>query len=50
MKRPKKKLTAARRKAKSLRKQRFQTVFMNGKQVRIRRPPAIDGIAVDEPA
>lgn len=48
MQKPKKKLTAAQRKAKKLRKQMFETVFMNGKQVRVRRPPAIDGMNAEE--
>ena len=48
MKKPKKKLTAAQRKAKKLRKKLFEIVFINGKQVRIKRPPMIDGIAADE--
>lgn len=48
MKKPKKKLTAAQRKAKKLRKQQFQTIFLNGKQVRIKRPPMIDGMPADE--
>jgi hypothetical protein len=48
MKKPKKKLTAAQLKAKKQRKQQFQTIFLNGKQVRIKRPPTIDGMSVDE--
>lgn len=51
MKKPKKsktKLTAAQRKAKKLRKKLFEIVFINGKQVRIKRPPTIDGMSVDE--
>ncbi|MEJ2445496.1 MAG: hypothetical protein P8Y42_18930, partial [Exilibacterium sp.] len=47
-----KKLSAAqkraRKKAKEERQRKYQWVFMNGKQVRIKRPPTIDGIAVDE--
>ena len=26
----------------------FMTIFINGKQKRVRRPPTIDGISVDE--
>lgn len=48
MKKPKKKLTAAQRKAKKLRKEQFQTIFLNGKQVRIKRPPMIDGMDANE--
>ena len=44
MAKPKKKLTAAQRAAKKQRKKDFMTVFMNGKQVRVRRPPTIDGM------
>ena len=48
MAKPKKKLTSAQRAAKKQRKKDFMTVFMNGKQVRVRRPPTIDGMAADE--
>jgi hypothetical protein len=48
MAKPKKKLTAAQRAAKKQRKKDFMTVFMNGKQVRVRRPPTIDGKDEDE--
>ncbi len=44
MAKPKKKLTAAQRGAKKQRKKDFMTVFMNGKQVSVRRPPTIDGM------
>ena len=47
-----KKLTAAqkraRKKAKAERQKKFMWVFMNGKQVRIKRPETIDGIDKDE--
>jgi predicted nucleic acid-binding protein len=43
MAKAKKKLTSAQRAAKKQRKRDFMIVFMNGKQVRVRRPPAIDG-------
>jgi hypothetical protein len=42
------KLTAAERAAKKRRKAEFQTVFVGGKQKRVRRPPTIDGMSVDE--
>ncbi len=48
MAKPKKKLTSAQRAAKKQRKKDFMTVFMNGKQVRVRRPPTIDGMDADE--
>ena len=48
MAKPKKKLTAAQRAAKKQRKKDFMTVFMNGKQVRVRRPPTIDGMDAEE--
>lgn len=48
----KKKLTPAQKKAKRVakaeRQRNYETVFMNGKQVRIKRPPTIDGIPLDE--
>ncbi len=48
----KKKLTTAqkraRKKAKAERQKKYMWVFMNGKQVRVKRPPTIDGVEVDE--
>jgi hypothetical protein len=38
----------AKKKAKAERQKKYQWVFMNGKQVRIKRPPTIDGMDVDE--
>ena len=47
-----KKLTAAqkraRKEAKAERQKKYMWVFMNGKQVRVKRPPTIDGMSVDE--
>jgi hypothetical protein len=48
MAKPKKKLTSAQRAAKKQRKRDFMTVFMNGKQVRVRRPPTINGMDPEE--
>ena len=48
MAKPKKKLTSAQRAAKKQRKKDFMTVFMNGKQVRVRREPSIDGMDVED--
>jgi hypothetical protein len=44
----KRKLTAAEKAAKQRRKAEFRTVFINGKQKRVRRPPTIDGMEVEE--
>ena len=48
----KKKLTPAQKRAKKAakaeRQRKYQWVFMNGKQVRIKRPPAVDGMPVDQ--
>lgn len=48
----KKKLTPAQRRArkaaKAERQKKYQWVFMNGKQVRVKRPPTVDGIPVDQ--
>ena len=48
MAKPKKKLTPAQRAEKKRRRLEFMTVFIRGKQVRVRRPPAIDGIEVED--
>jgi hypothetical protein len=52
MTKQKKKLTAAqkraRKKAKHERQKKYMWVFMNGKQVRLNRPPTIDGMDADE--
>lgn len=45
---PKRKLTQKQKLEKECRRQEFMHVFMNGKQVRVKRPPMIDGIPVDE--
>lgn len=48
----KKKLTPAQKRAKKAakaeRQKKYQWVFMNGKQVRIKRPRTVDGIPVDQ--
>ena len=47
-----KKLTAAQKRikkaAKAERQKKYEWVFINGKQVRVKRCPAIDGMDVDE--
>ena len=48
MGRQKRKLTAAEKRAKRQRQQEYQTIFVNGKQKRIKRRPTIDGMDVDE--
>jgi hypothetical protein len=48
MKKPKRKLTAAERRARRERKKKFMTIFLNGKQKRVPRPELIDGLPVDE--
>ena len=42
------KLTAAQKRARKKRREEFMTIFINGKQQRVRRPPTIDGMDVDE--
>ena len=42
------KLTAAQRRAKRERNRNFMTIFINGKQKRVRRPQTIDGLPVEE--
>jgi hypothetical protein len=48
MARPKRKKTAAEKRAKRERQRKFMMVFMNGKQKRVLRPHLIDGLSVDE--
>ena len=44
----KKKLTPKQKAAKKKRREEYMTVFMNGKQKRMKRPRTIDGMPVDE--
>lgn len=44
----KRKLSAAEKAAKERRRQEYETVFINGKMKRVRRPPMIDGMGVDD--
>ena len=44
----KRKLTAAEKAERKRRRQEYMTVFINGKQKRVKRPPTIDGLDVDE--
>ena len=44
----KKKLTAAQKQAKAERQKKYKLIFINGKQVRVKRPQLIDGIDTNE--
>ena len=44
MAKSKKKRTPAQKAAKKERQKKYMTVFMNGKQVRVKRPETIDGM------
>jgi len=48
MTKQKKKLTPAQKAAKKKRREEYMTVFMNGKQKRVKRPPTIDGMSVED--
>jgi 16S rRNA U516 pseudouridylate synthase RsuA-like enzyme len=48
MSKQKRKLTPAEKAEKKRRREQYMTIFMNGKQKRVKRPPTIDGIDVDE--
>ena len=48
MAKPKRKLTAAEKAEKKRRQKEYMTIFINGKQKRVKRPPTIDGMDVDE--
>jgi len=43
----KRKLTSREKAEKRKRNREFMTIFVNGKQKRVRRPPTIEGISVD---
>jgi len=48
MAKQKKKLTPAQKAAKKQRQKEFMTIFINGKQKRVKRPQTIDGLDKDE--
>ena len=48
MKKNKRKLTAAEKAEKKRRQREYMTIFINGKQKRVKRPPMIDGVSVEE--
>lgn len=48
MARQKRKLTAAEKRARKKRREQFMTIFINGRQKRVPRPPTIEGMPADE--
>jgi hypothetical protein len=44
----KRKRTAAEKRERRERKQKYMTIFINGRQKRVPRPPLIDGLPVEE--
>jgi hypothetical protein len=48
MKKPQRKLSAAEKAEKRRRRKEYMTIFINGKQGRVKRPPTIEGLDVDE--
>lgn len=48
MAKQKKKLTLAQKAARKKRRKEYMTIFINGKQKRVKRPPTIEGMDVDE--
>ena len=48
MSKRKRKLTAAEKRARRERKEKYMTIFINGKQKRVPRPQQIEGMDVDE--
>jgi hypothetical protein len=48
MAKQKKKLSPAQKASKKKSKKEYMTIFINGKQKRVKRPPTIDGMVVDE--
>ena len=48
MSKRKKKLSPAQKAAKKERQKKYMTIFINGKQKRVKRPPTIDSIDADE--
>jgi len=48
MKKPKRKLTAAEKSEKRRRQKDYMTIFINGKQKRVKRPPTVEGLEVNE--
>lgn len=44
----KRKLTKAEKQAKKERREQFEWIFVRGKQKRVRRPPMVEGLSVEE--
>jgi hypothetical protein len=44
----KRKLTKAEKEAKEARREQYEWIFVQGKQKRVRRPPTIEGLSVEE--
>ena len=48
MKKPRRKLSATEKAEKRRRLKEYMTIFIHGKQKRVKRPPTIEGLEVDE--
>jgi len=48
MAKPKRKLTPVEKAAKKLKREKYMTIFINGKQKRVLRPETINGLSVGE--
>ena len=48
MAKPRKKLSAAEKAEKKRLREEYMTIFINGKQKRVKRPPTIEGMDPDE--
>jgi len=48
MAKPKRKLTPKQKAEKARRRREYMTIFIRGKQKRVKREPTVDGIPVDE--
>lgn len=48
MARAKRKLTTAEKRERRRRRKEYMTIFVNGKMKRVRRPPTIDGLSVED--
>ena len=48
MAKPKRKLTAVEKAEKKWRQKEYMTIFINGKQKRVKRPSTIDGMGIDD--
>jgi 16S rRNA U516 pseudouridylate synthase RsuA-like enzyme len=48
MTKSKRKLTSAEKAEKKRRRREYMTIFVNGKQKQVKRPPTVEGIPVEE--